>query len=63
MDDDVKMAVHQWLKNLAADFYENKIQKLVVWYDKRLYIAGYFTESTDLSCNKVKTDALVLFNI
>lgn len=43
-DDDVKMAVLQWLANQAPGFYEDGIQKLVVRYDKCLNIGGNYVE-------------------
>ena len=37
-NDAFKTSVLQWLSTQAADFYEDGIQKLIVWYDKFLIV-------------------------
>ncbi|XP_071043084.1 histone-lysine N-methyltransferase SETMAR-like [Parasteatoda tepidariorum] len=43
-DDEVKTVVMQWLRNQAADFYEEGIQKLLQRYDKCLNVEGNYVE-------------------
>jgi histone-lysine N-methyltransferase SETMAR len=38
--DEVKHAVGEWLNGLAAEVYEEGIQRLVTRYDKRLNVSG-----------------------
>jgi hypothetical protein len=39
-DDEVKTAVQHWVKTLAADFFDEGIQKLVPRYDRCLILGG-----------------------
>jgi hypothetical protein len=39
-DEEVKDAVKEWLNGLAAEVYEEDIQKLVTRYDKCLNVGG-----------------------
>jgi hypothetical protein len=41
-DDEVKTAVQHWVKTLAADFFDEGIQKLVPPYDRCLSSDGDF---------------------
>jgi hypothetical protein len=41
-DDEVKTTVQHWVKTLAADFFDEGIQKLVPRYDKRLKFGGVY---------------------
>ncbi|GBN49171.1 Histone-lysine N-methyltransferase SETMAR [Araneus ventricosus] len=43
-DDDAKNGVHQWLSSLAASFFEEGIDKLVLRYDKCLNNGGSYVE-------------------
>jgi hypothetical protein len=40
----VKTYVHNWVKTLAADFFEEGMQKLVPRYDKCLSLGGDHVE-------------------
>jgi hypothetical protein len=39
-DEEVKDAVKEWLNGLAAEVYDEGIQKLVIRYDKCLNVGG-----------------------
>jgi hypothetical protein len=43
-DDEVKTAEQRWVKKLAADFFDEGIQKLVPRYDKCLSLGGNYVE-------------------
>jgi hypothetical protein len=43
-DDEVKTAVQHWVKTLAADFFGEGIEKLVLLYDKCLNLGGKYVE-------------------
>jgi histone-lysine N-methyltransferase SETMAR len=43
-DEEVKHAVREWLNGLAAEVYDEGIQKLVTHYDKRLNVSGDYVE-------------------
>jgi hypothetical protein len=43
-DDEVKTAVQHWVKTLAADFFDEGIQKLVPQYDKCLNLGGDYVK-------------------
>jgi hypothetical protein len=43
-DDEVKTAVQHWVKTLAADFFDEGIQKLVLRYDECLNKGGDYVE-------------------
>jgi hypothetical protein len=43
-NDEVKIAVQHWVKTLAADFFDEGIQKLVSRYDKCLNLGGDYVE-------------------
>jgi hypothetical protein len=43
-DDEVKTAVQHWVQTLAADFFDEGIQKLVSRYDKCLSLGGDYVE-------------------
>ncbi|GBN98540.1 hypothetical protein AVEN_76044-1 [Araneus ventricosus] len=49
-DAEVKTAVTSWLLDLAASFYEEGIQNLVVRYDKCLNKLGIFAEKQRNVC-------------
>jgi hypothetical protein len=53
-DDDVKTAVQHWVKTLAADFFNEGIQKLVPRYDKCLNLGGDYVEKYLTACELVK---------
>jgi hypothetical protein len=42
--EEVKDAVKEWLNGLAAEVYDEGIQKLVTRYDKRLNVGGDYVE-------------------
>jgi hypothetical protein len=42
--DEVKDAVKEWLNGLAAEVYDEGIQKLVTRYDKCLNVGGDYVE-------------------
>jgi hypothetical protein len=44
-DNEVKTAAQHWLKTLAADFFDEGIQKLVPRYDKCLNLGGDYVEN------------------
>lgn len=63
-DNSVKTAVFNWLSKQAVDFYDNRIQKLVVLYDLCLNIGGNYVKSSvsySLSCKKMFTKKLLFF--
>jgi histone-lysine N-methyltransferase SETMAR len=43
-DEEVKDAVKEWLNGLAAEVYDEGIQKLVTRYDKYLKVGGDYVE-------------------
>jgi hypothetical protein len=43
-DEEVKDAVKEWLNGLAAEVYDEGIQKLVTRYDKCLNVDGDYVE-------------------
>jgi hypothetical protein len=43
-DEEVKDAVKEWLNVLAAEVYDEGIQKLVTRYDKCLNVGGDYVE-------------------
>jgi histone-lysine N-methyltransferase SETMAR len=43
-DEEVNDAVKEWLNGLAAEVYEEGIQKLVTHYDKCLKVGGDYSE-------------------
>jgi histone-lysine N-methyltransferase SETMAR len=43
-DEEVKDAVKEWLNGLAAEVYDEGIQKLVTRYDKCLNVGGDYVE-------------------
>jgi hypothetical protein len=43
-DDEVKDAVQQWLNGLAAEVYDEGMQKLVTCCDKCLNVGGNYVE-------------------
>jgi hypothetical protein len=43
-DEEVKDAVKEWLNWLAAEVYDEAIQKLVTRYDKCLNVGGDYVE-------------------
>jgi histone-lysine N-methyltransferase SETMAR len=43
-DEEVKDAVKEWLNGLAAEVYDQDIQKLVTRYDKCLNVGGDYVE-------------------
>jgi hypothetical protein len=43
-DDKVKTAVLHWVKTLAADFFDEGIQKLVLQYDICLNLGGGYAK-------------------
>jgi histone-lysine N-methyltransferase SETMAR len=43
-DEEVKDAVKEWLNGLAAEVYDEGIQKLVTRYDKCLNVGGDYAE-------------------
>jgi hypothetical protein len=43
-DDKVKTAVQHWVKTLAADFFDEGIQKLVLQYDICLNLGGSYAK-------------------
>jgi histone-lysine N-methyltransferase SETMAR len=43
-DEEVKDAVKEWLNGLAAEIYDECIQKLVTHYDKCLNVGGDYVE-------------------
>jgi hypothetical protein len=43
-DDEVKTAEQHWVKTLAADFFDDGIQKPVPRYDKCLSFGGDYVE-------------------
>jgi hypothetical protein len=43
-DEEVKDAVKEWLNGLAAEVYDEGIQKLVTRYDKCLNVSGDYVE-------------------
>jgi hypothetical protein len=43
-DDEMKTAVQHWVKTLAADFFDEGLQKLVPRYDKYLKLGGDYVE-------------------
>jgi hypothetical protein len=43
-DDEVKTAMQHWVKALAADFFDEGIQKLVPRYDRCLNLGGDYVE-------------------
>jgi hypothetical protein len=43
-DEEVKDAVREWLNGLAAEVYDEGIQKLVTRYDKCLNVGGDYVE-------------------
>jgi histone-lysine N-methyltransferase SETMAR len=43
-DEEVKDAVKEWLNGLAAEVYDEGIQKLVTSYDKCLNVGGDYVE-------------------
>jgi hypothetical protein len=44
-DEEVKDAVKEWLNGLAAEVYDEGIQKLVTRYDKCLNVGGNYVEN------------------
>jgi hypothetical protein len=44
-DDEVKTVVQHWLKTLAADLFDEGIEKLVPRYDKCLNFGGDYFEN------------------
>jgi histone-lysine N-methyltransferase SETMAR len=42
--DEVKDAVKKWLNGLAAEVYDEGVQKLFTRYDKRLNVGGDYVE-------------------
>jgi hypothetical protein len=57
-DGEVKDAVKEWLNGLAAEVYDEGIQKLVTRYDKCLNVGGDYVEKYLRVCNK---DTLIFF--
>jgi hypothetical protein len=43
-DDEVKTAMQHWVKTLAADFFDEGIQKIVPRYDRCLNLCGDYVE-------------------
>jgi hypothetical protein len=43
-DEEVKDAVKEWLNGLAAEVYDEGLQKLVTRYDKCLKVGGDYVE-------------------
>jgi hypothetical protein len=43
-DEEVRDAVKEWLNGLAAEVYDEGIQKLVTRYDKCLNVGGEYVE-------------------
>jgi hypothetical protein len=50
-DEEVKDAVKEWLNGLAAEVYDEGIQKLVTRYDKYLNVGGDYVEKYLRVCN------------
>jgi hypothetical protein len=55
----VKNDFKQWLNGLAADIYDEGIQKLVTVYDKCVNVGGYCVEKYLRVCNN---NTLNVFN-
>jgi hypothetical protein len=47
----VKGAVKEWLNGLAAEVYDEGIQKFITRYDKRLNVSGVCVENNFRACN------------
>jgi hypothetical protein len=60
-DETVKDAVKAWLNGLAAEVYDEGIQKLVTRYDKCLNVGGDCVEKYLRVCNNDTTFSFILF--
>jgi hypothetical protein len=62
-DDEVKTVVQHWVKTLAADFFDEEIQKLVPRYDRCLSLGGDYVEKYLKTCKLVKINKYLKYCI